>query len=90
MRVPGDHKNIVLVELREGQPSRNRFKKKGTGIYQSRQGVLPQMGAKKWGCSQRNRGRGKVLEKSKAFLRLDKEMCMMMRMIQEREQNDKS
>ena len=61
--------------------SKNRLKKKGTGNYQSRQGVLLQMGAKKWACSQRNRGRGKVLEKSKAFLRLDKEMCMMMRMI---------
>lgn len=40
------------------------------------------------GLQPKNRGRGKVLEKSKAFLRLDKEMCMMMRMIQEREQND--
>ena len=37
---------------------------------------------------QPNRGRGKVLEKSKAFLRLDKDICMMMRMIQEREQKD--
>lgn len=47
------------------------------------------MGAKKWACSQRNRGRGEVLEKSKAFLRLDKDICMTMRMIQEREQNDR-
>ena len=46
------------------------------------------MEAQKWACSQRNRGRREVLEKSKAFLRLDKEMCMLMRMIQEREQND--
>lgn len=46
------------------------------------------MGAKKWACSQRNRGRREVLEKAKAFLRLDKEMCLLMRMIQEREQND--